>query len=185
MRVSRRHALSMVVALAAGTGCAFDTAGRDEDPTPGGAVDASIPPADVDARPADPSADAALPCPPGWIEAGARCYLVAADALTWADAQVACQAQGGDLVVLEDADENLQVSALAAARSTWWIGATDAAAEGTWRWIDGREADFDAWALFQPDNFFNEDCALQSSSGSWNDAGCEEALAYVCERAAR
>jgi len=61
-----------------------------------------------------------------------------------------------------------------------WIGASDAAVEGQWQWIEGPEAGqlfppsaagFASWAPGEPNNFGVEDYAIAfwDGAGNWND----------------
>jgi hypothetical protein len=69
-----------------------------------------------------------------------------------------------------------------------WIGASDAAVEGEWRWVTGPEAgsqfwqggsagsttapfNFARWASAQPDDFGNQDFAEFALSGQFAPAG--------------
>jgi hypothetical protein len=185
MRGYSSHAVGIVMTFAL-AGCVFDPAGASGDD--GAADRADATPGAPDARPladADvPRADAPPPCPAGWAASGSSCYLVVAQMLAWDAARAACEQAQAHLVIIDDADENERVRALAT-RFPRWLGATDAANEGTWLWVDGTPAGFTDWALFQPDNFLlNEDCAQQAADGSWNDQDCSGAAAFVCERAA-
>jgi len=53
-----------------------------------------------------------------------------------------------------------------------WIGFTDEAQEGTWKWISGESVTFTNWNSGEPNNSNgNEDYAqLIKSTGLWNDA---------------
>lgn len=79
-----------------------------------------------------------------------------------------------------------------------WIGASDAAVEGTWKWITGPEAgttfwlgtgggsaqggNYAAWTSGEPNQSGDEDCAeTYVSSGLWNDLPCGALLGYVVE----
>ena len=56
----------------------------------------------------------------------------------------------------------------------WWLGGSDAANEGDWRWTaDGSNDPFTYtnWAPGEPNNFFNEDYLyMYGATGRWNDA---------------
>ena len=81
----------------------------------------------------------------------------------------------------------------AAAGNRVWIGGTDAASEGTWKWSStGTPLSYTNWYSGQPDNrgpSGNEDClefnwgpSGTSGTGKWNDARCSFKQKYVCER---
>jgi T1SS-143 domain-containing protein len=112
----------------------------------------------------------------------------------WADAQAAAVAAGGYLVTVTSADENNFVRSLIFENGVdpnidvAWLGASDAADEGVWRWVVGPEAGQQFWqggpagdggfALLyanwdpnEPNNVGDEDYAtiVTANSGLWND----------------
>jgi hypothetical protein len=74
---------------------------------------------------------ASFTCAEGTEYAGS-CYVARAEALLWPDAKAACEALGGHLATIADADENLVVlaSALAVCGDRAWIGLSDTDDEG-------------------------------------------------------
>ena len=55
-----------------------------------------------------------------------------------------------------------------------WLGATDAAAEGVWVWLDGTAWAFTDWRGGQPDNWSTENCLMKNGHGiQWNDGKCK------------
>jgi hypothetical protein len=159
-------------------GCTFDPLGADVQ-----VVDAAGPVDQAMLPPDAAAADAAPPCPAGWVLGGARCYKVQPQALAWNAAETACVDEGGTLAVIGDDAENELVRGLAGSPDPWWLGASDVTAEGTFVWVDGSALGYTAWEAFQPDNLFDEDCLEQGGDGLWNDAACENEQASVCERA--
>jgi hypothetical protein len=100
----------------------------------------------------------------------------------WADARKFCQSLGADLLVIDSKEKNALVAALSI--SDPWIGATDAAKEGTWLWVSGKAATYQNWNSGEPSNSGgNENCAvlLTSVSGKWNDASCDGEKPFICE----
>ena len=112
----------------------------------------------------------------------------------WSEARVACEANGGHLVVIDEMTENDEVVLLAAGLHVW-IGYTDAASEGAFAWIEGTSA-FTHWATGEPNNAgaggTDEDCAFlhaeinsahvpSGMTGYWTDIACNTPIAYVCE----
>jgi hypothetical protein len=68
-----------------------------------------------------------------------------------------------------------------------WIGGSDYASEGTFRWVDGPEAGSAVqlysgyWSSGEPNNNGNEDCMLINSNGYFNDESCSKTQGYVVE----
>ena len=87
---------------------------------------------------------------------------------------------GGHLVSIHSQDENDFVTASGGAGA--YIGATDAAAEGTYVWTDGTPLDYTNWLPGEPNDFTGEDCAqINDSSGGWNDIPCDGGAHFVCK----
>ncbi|XP_019409029.1 PREDICTED: C-type lectin domain family 10 member A-like [Crocodylus porosus] len=70
-----------------------------------------------------------------------------------------------------------------------WIGLSDRAAEGSWRWTDGSKYTKGFWYEKQPDNWNQgiggtEDCVhLQNGAPhkTWNDGNCTQQHQWVCK----
>lgn len=71
----------------------------------------------------------------------------------------------------------------------FWIGASDAASEGTWKWIEGPEsgellsATYQNWNAGEPNNLGNEDFAMGNwgTASKWNDTLGTSSLNYIVE----
>ena len=119
-----------------------------------------------------------------------RCYLgFTAPAITWADAELACEASGGYLAVPESADENALVRS-AHLVDGLWIGVTDQVAEAEtsaagFRRVTGAVigTGYHGFSATEPNNSGNEDCGqMNGNATAWNDLPCTNTLpAYVCE----
>lgn len=126
--------------------------------------------------------------------------------ITWNDANAAANAMtyggaSGYLATITSFDENVFVTSRLS--NDGWMGASDAAVEGEWRWTGGDEAStqfwsgngstgsvvggaYTNWNGLEPNNSGgNEDCAqiLIGSEGRWNDLPCTGTplLYYVVE----
>ncbi len=122
-----------------------------------------------------------------WVGNG-HYYARGTGSLTWSQAQAAAAATSfagkqGYLATITSAEEQAFLYATFGG-STAWIGASDAATEGTWQWVTGPEAGstfyvkgaaaqpgYSAWPAGEPNNSNNEDYASFSyhSLGAWND----------------
>ncbi len=120
-------------------------------------------------------------------------YMFCDSAVSATDAALACAAQGMQVIKIDDAAENSFV--VQTLSSYTWIGGSDAAVEGEWRWPDGElfwTGDQQGMApsgVYQ--NFGNadpndigggEDCAAINTSGYWADYSCDTAYPFVCEQ---
>lgn len=180
--VVSRHALALWFAL--GLGC--------------GEIPGSDPP-DAAAALGDDAASgerdaAAEEACEGVLESGTRhCYILIADEpRPWAGAAERCQSafdrsDRAHLVTITTATEDALVRELVGGTDAW-IGGTDAATEGAWAWVTGEAVTLLQWIAAEPNNAApepGEDCMamkLTIPDGGWNDAVCEHALPFVCER---
>lgn len=120
--------------------------------------------------------------------------FVTASGISWTDAKNAAEARTflgmqGYLVTVTSAEENAFVSSKLAGQG--WMGASDAGAEGDWRWVTGPEGSanggagtafwsgngsgtnvngmYDNWNSGEPNDSGGEDYAHFLSDGQWND----------------
>ncbi len=139
-------------------------------------------------------------------------YEIIASALTWPEARAEAQRRGGYLSVISTADENLAIcekavrllgrapSAPDGGGSRYvWIGGSDAAAEGDWRWHDGSLLDggYQNWGQgrwgSEPDDDGGQDALAMGlerwpngsgglgEAGQWNDLNLSDRLYFVVE----
>lgn len=105
-------------------------------------------------------------------------------ARAFTDADLECQAKGGQLLSIHDqaTQDWTKEQAFAIAGNDWWIGLNDLQQEGTFVWTDGSPVDFTAWNEGEPNNAGEEDCANLPvwSGGLWNDLACDAPRPYIC-----
>lgn len=120
-------------------------------------------------------------CPQGYTVHGQSCYRTYYGT-NYDASRATCQADGGDLVVINSADENDIVEFFTYG---WYayIGYDDQATEGTFEWVSGSSS-YTKWSGGQPDDAGGlEDCAIiNSGGGGWDDTDCSSNQPYsICE----
>uniref|UniRef100_A0A8C4ZUU7 C-type lectin domain-containing protein n=1 Tax=Gadus morhua TaxID=8049 RepID=A0A8C4ZUU7_GADMO len=73
-------------------------------------------------------------CQGGWDKFGCKCYRYSREWGSWNKCRESCVTDGADLVVVDSKEEMDFISGYA---EYFWLGATDEASEGMWRWVDG------------------------------------------------
>uniref|UniRef100_A0AAQ6ILM6 C-type lectin domain-containing protein n=1 Tax=Anabas testudineus TaxID=64144 RepID=A0AAQ6ILM6_ANATE len=127
-------------------------------------------------------------CPAGWTMFRCSCYFLSSVSGSWSKGRQDCNKRGGDLVVIDSAEEQTFLSEFTKVES--WIGLTDGDKEGTWNWVDGTPLTVKYWSAGQPDNgnrnpmFGEEDCVhfRQEGTANWNDRSCGASLRWICEK---
>ncbi|MCB1501165.1 MAG: hypothetical protein KDK07_15490 [Bauldia sp.] len=81
--------------------------------------------------------------PPGYQAYNGHFYKFVNASVTHAEAEAAAAAEGGYLATITSAQENALLAEAMAAANAWgfggWLGGSDAASEGVWRWTEGPE----------------------------------------------
>ena len=111
-------------------------------------------------------------------------YQIIEQSKTWSAAKTYCENLGGHLVTITSADEMTTISNLiGSSHPNYWIGATDEAVEGTWKWVTGEAWSYTNWYSGEPNNSSgNEDQAcIQSNRTDWNDGRGSSSLYFICE----
>ncbi|XP_034089862.1 galactose-specific lectin nattectin-like [Gymnodraco acuticeps] len=133
----------------------------------------------------DPSVELQQDSCPSWFSFNGRFYKYFNTKMTWADAELNCVSQGGNLVSIHSREEKDFVKALIKrsdpAEGYTWIGLRDMAKEGSWMWSDGCAAKYFFWYREQPDNNRQDEHCVQDNFGNmWNDLKCSYTLPSVC-----
>ena len=98
-------------------------------------------------------------------------------------ARARCLDYGGDLISILDLPEDSFVRGIVVGPRDWFIGLEDLAQEGDYVWSDGSEPNYFGWAVGEPNNVDDENCAelaLEDSWG-WNDTNCDNEQDFICE----
>ncbi len=111
---------------------------------------------------------------------------------TYGTAREQCKSRGMALAsVTSLIASELHMQVMTALSSTgyrlYWVGGSDAAKEGIWRWEDGSTWSYTNWYTGEPNNANGgEHClAIYSDSnpnisGKWNDGPCRTILPFLC-----
>ncbi|XP_030851490.1 echinoidin [Strongylocentrotus purpuratus] len=144
--------------------------------------------------------DAGCCCPTFWTAFDRHCYRLFSQNLTWSDAETFCQSYtvpslGGGLASMDTlahlvsvhshAEQNFINILYETSRKKddtiggLWLGIHDLTTEGEFKWSDGSDIDYTAWAPRQPDaSTTNSDCGVIRSGaariypGLWRDGPC-------------
>ncbi|XP_049608614.1 snaclec rhodocetin subunit delta [Syngnathus scovelli] len=131
-------------------------------------------------------------CPKHWVRLNDRCFRIVQEDRTFDDAELACQAIGGNLASILSSVEHAVILALVdmelGASQTAWIGFNDQATEATFVWTDGSPsplppAGFRAFEDVDAPNSAAEDCVVTNTGTDtlfWNDVDCTSTVPYVC-----
>jgi hypothetical protein len=112
-----------------------------------------------------------------------HCYSYSTETMRWHEAKLCCELLGGHLACIETREENPFIVQFAHRRQSW-LGATDEAMEGEWKWINGSPFRFAAWGPGQPDNTAGVENWLHIfENGAWNDTtvGPHGGIGFICE----
>ncbi|MDJ0506560.1 MAG: lectin-like protein, partial [Nostocales cyanobacterium LE14-WE12] len=97
-------------------------------------------------------------------------YYFLTPARDWSGAQAIAQSAGGNLVTINNQDE--QNWLFQRYKSYVWIGLSDHVQEGVWRWVSGEPVTYTNWLPNQPDNWDGIEDFVQlnlTGDGRWND----------------
>ena len=109
--------------------------------------------------------------------------------VTWDQARLNCRCQyGGDLVSITSTEESQWVVAnpLTVGSGNVWIGLSDYAVEGDYKWEDGTSLSWTNWLSGQPSDGDStdtmQDCVvMRQSDGAWADNDCTTSKEYLCQ----
>ena len=123
-------------------------------------------------------------CPGGWNKFGCKCYKTSDTNQSWNESREFCVSHGADLVVVDSKEEMDFINELYV---YFWLGATDAAGEGTWRWVDGTGLSLDnsSWSGGRPQGGVDRNClwmVWEQNQYKWADVSCEIRYYGLCEQ---
>ncbi|XP_055486679.1 CD209 antigen-like protein C isoform X4 [Leucoraja erinacea] len=125
-------------------------------------------------------------CPEQWTKFKQSCYLFSSSLKSWEVAGRTCASADAHLVVINNAEEQGFIKNTTNVRR--WIGLSDSASEGDWRWVDGTDykSSVKFWNEGEPNNANNaEHCGEMFGDGRWNDQSCNYNQEWICEKPAQ
>jgi len=123
-------------------------------------------------------------------------YLPVYEMFGWHDAKAHAESLGGHLATVTSEQEYKRIlKSIGEATTLWkynfWLGASDEAVEGDWRWVTGEPFDYAFWysdvAGQAPDNAAGGEHFLETmrwGEYTWNDEGYARYRPYILEIAA-
>merc|ERR1712137_148233 len=129
-------------------------------------------------------------CSNGWVQHNTNCYHFSHDKESWLGAREMCnQIIGGELIEINDADENKFVAGEIALRNNYtpFIALTDVVEENVWVWMSSNthltNTSYTNWDHGQPNNNGgSENCVKMTTGGFWNDVSCSDDRFFICEQ---
>ncbi len=112
-------------------------------------------------------------------------YCLTPYPLPWHHAQSWAKEQGGNLVMINDKQENEWIVKTFGGTTQYWIGLTDEASEGKWFWTIGAPAQFFNWYQGEPDNYKDQQhygIINNIEPGKWNDVAANEPRLGIVEK---
>ncbi|KAI4903700.1 hypothetical protein NFI96_029697 [Prochilodus magdalenae] len=122
---------------------------------------------------------------PGWIYFNSSMYYISNIQRSWNESRQDCIKRGADLVIVNSREEQDFIEMLRRGQKAW-IGLTDSAKEGDWKWVDDSALTTGYWKYWEPNGNGDEDCAVtgygSAPEKSWADFPCGYKSVWICER---
>lgn len=104
----------------------------------------------------------------------------------WTAADAYCRSfNGGELVVVDDASENIFVRDLISSVNNYnaWINVNDRDNDGAWTTTESNNASYFNWGDGEPNGSSGDSrCgAINSNSGAWSDTSCTGSRMFICK----
>ncbi|KAL4231172.1 hypothetical protein ACF0H5_008754 [Mactra antiquata] len=126
-------------------------------------------------------------CDDEWVTFKSNCYLFGTIDKDFKGAEDFCKEKGGHLVSIHSVAEKdfIRQRVIELSAPKFWIGLTDEAVEGVWRWIDNDErVDYFDWYRTQPNEGRFSNCGgiWESRNNQWVDEPCTRKYRPICKK---
>uniref|UniRef100_A0A672KLN4 C-type lectin domain-containing protein n=1 Tax=Sinocyclocheilus grahami TaxID=75366 RepID=A0A672KLN4_SINGR len=123
----------------------------------------------------------------GWTCYQSSFYYMSNQMKNWTESRRYCIEKGADLIIINNGQEQDFVKNMSGT-AVIYIGLTDTAEEGRWKWVDGRQRSEPDGG--KGDNRADEDCAVTVAVSrteflnliGWLDVECHRAFQWICEK---
>lgn len=103
------------------------------------------------------------------IEYNRHEYCLYSGNVSWWDAKEFCEANGGYLATVTDANEQNIINSLNDEGAYLWLGASNIDLDGNWKWVTGESFDYTYWMEGEPNYSGNIEMFLGTFPYEWND----------------
>jgi hypothetical protein len=130
---------------------------------------------------------------PKGVTVGNRYFKLIDEPSSWSDAKDYCELRGGRLAVIDTPQKMAAITQMAKTSGIKfdkldgiWIGATDAAREGEWKWVNGSPLTYTNWGTGQPNNKRQEEhyAMIWTNDWTWSDqpdTSSQHRTFFLCE----
>uniref|UniRef100_A0A3B1IIQ7 C-type lectin domain-containing protein n=1 Tax=Astyanax mexicanus TaxID=7994 RepID=A0A3B1IIQ7_ASTMX len=115
-------------------------------------------------------------------------YYLTMNKKTWSGSRDECKQKGANLVIINSREEQEFINKTFLSTEAW-LGLTDIANEGDFRWVDGSSVTIQFWWPGEPNHWGgNENCAItgvwysKSDILTWADYPCGHVTYGLCEK---
>ena len=121
-----------------------------------------------------------------------NCYVHIDEAVSWNEAEACCVAWGGHLASIHSNAVNYHLNSIRNKDRFTWIGLKHTVSDGSYKWTDGTDYDYENIAHGIPDGAGGDACLhyndYHRGKLTWNDYHCTRKswksikTSYICQR---